>query len=69
MAKPKNTRGNPTLQAQALALSLHPWRNSELDWLRLEEAVTHLGASAPKAAKDAVASHTRSKKLLPNPFS
>lgn len=66
--KPVNTRGNATLHAQAVALSLHPWRNSETDWMRLEQAVTQLGASAPKAAKNALESHTRAKRALPNPF-
>jgi hypothetical protein len=38
------------------------------DWKELEEAVTQLGAAAPKAAKDAVASWKRSMRMMPNPF-
>lgn len=69
-AKPKgpSRRGNATLHAQAIALSLHPWNNTSTDWARLEDAVTQLGASAPKAAKAALASRGRAMKALPNPF-
>ena len=69
MAKPSQSkRGNAALHAQAIALSLHPWHNTASDWQRLEEAVTQLGAAAPKAAKVALASRQRSMQVLPNPF-
>lgn len=64
----KSGRGNNVLQAQALALSMHTWNNTPDDWARLEEAVTRLGASAPKAAKAALASYRHSMSKLPNPF-
>lgn len=67
-AKPASRRGNAELHAQAVALSLHPWNNSVADWQALESVVTQLGAAAPKAAKDAVASRQRSMKMMPNPF-
>lgn len=66
-AKP-NTRGNGALRAQALALSMHAWNNTVQDWQNLEEAVTRLGASAPKAAVNALASHKRSMQVLANPW-
>jgi hypothetical protein len=69
MAKAKpSRRGNAELHAQAVALSLHPWNNSVGDWAALEEVVTQLGAAAPKAAKEALASRQRSMKKLANPF-
>jgi hypothetical protein len=68
MTKAKSKRGNAALHAQALALSLHPWRNTVADWQALESVVTQLGAAAPAAAKRAVDSRKRSMKLLPNPF-
>lgn len=63
-----NTRGNGVLRAQALALSMHPWNNTVQDWANLEDAVTRLGASAPKAAVDALASRKRSMRILANPW-
>lgn len=67
-AKPNSRRGNAELHAQAVALSMHPWNNSVADWAALEQVVTQLGAAAPKAAKDALASWQRSMKKLANPF-
>lgn len=66
--KPNSKRGNAQLHAQATALSAAPWNNSVADWQALEGVVTQLGAAAPKAAKDAVASRQRSMKMMPNPF-
>lgn len=69
MAKAKpSRRGNAELHAQAVALSLHPWNNTVADWAALEEVVTQLGAAAPKAAKDALASRQRSMKVMKNPW-
>lgn len=68
MAKTNSKRGNAELHAQAVALSMHTWKNSQADWLALENVVTQLGAAAPRAAKDALASHQRSMKKMPNPF-
>lgn len=68
-SKPATKRGNAELHAQAIALSRHPWSNNSVaDWGTLDKVVTQLGAAAPKAAKDAVASRQRSMRLLPNPF-
>ena len=66
--KPASRRGNAELHAQAVALSLHLSNKSVADWQALEGVVTQLGAAAPKAAKDAVASRQRSMKMMPNPF-
>lgn len=63
-----NRRGNKELQAQCLALCLHSWNNSSDDWHRLEMAVTQLGAAAPARAKEALASHKRSMRILASPF-
>ena len=65
-----NQNGQPPGQrrARALALSTQSWNNTLADWNRLEEVVTQLGASAPKAAKDALTSWQRSMCKLPNPF-
>jgi hypothetical protein len=69
MAKAKpSRRGNAELHAQAVALSLHPWKNSVTEWKSLEDVVTQLGAAAPKAAKEALASWKRSMKKLENPW-
>lgn len=69
MAQKKSSkRGNTALHAQAIALSTHAWNNSLADWQNLDGVVTQLGAAAPKAAKDALASHKRSMHRLPNPF-
>ena len=66
--KPNSKRGNAELHAQVTALSASPWNNAVADWQALENVVTQLGAAAPKAAKDAVASRKRSMRLMPNPF-
>jgi dihydroxyacid dehydratase/phosphogluconate dehydratase len=70
MAKAKlaSRRGNAELHAQAIALSLHTWNNTVADWQALEEVVTQLGAAAPKAAKEALASRQRSMRKMPNPW-
>jgi hypothetical protein len=65
---PTSRRGNRELHAQALALSLHSWHNTREDWLRLEDCVTQLGASAPASAKRAIESYKRSMRVLANPF-
>jgi hypothetical protein len=67
-AKPASRRGNADLHAQAIALSLHPWSNTVADWQALEGIVTQLGAAAPRAAKEALASRQRSMRLMPNPW-
>jgi hypothetical protein len=68
-AKPKTSRrGNAELHAQAVALSKKPWSNSMTEWKDLEDVVTQLGAAAPKAAKEALASWKRSMKKLANPW-
>ncbi|WFU52359.1 hypothetical protein QA639_21875 [Bradyrhizobium pachyrhizi] len=61
----KNKRGNADLHAKANALMEQPVVG---DWHSLEQVVTQLGAAAPKAAKEAVASFQRSMLVLPNPF-
>jgi hypothetical protein len=61
-------RGNKELQAQCLALCLHSWNNTREDWMRLEQAVTQLGAAAPARAKQALASYQRSMRVMSNPF-
>jgi hypothetical protein len=61
-------RGNAELHAQALALATNAPNNSREDWLRLEAAVSQLGAAAPVRAKDAVASYSKSMRILGNPF-
>jgi hypothetical protein len=66
--KPNSKRGNPDLHAKAVSLSERPWKNSVSDWQELDEVVTQLGAAAPRAAKEALASRQRSMRLLPNPF-
>lgn len=66
--KPNSKRGNAELHAQAINLSEHPWSNSVADWQALEGVVTQLGAAAPKAAKEALASRQRSMRLMKNPF-
>ncbi|MCP1757905.1 hypothetical protein [Bradyrhizobium elkanii] len=67
-AKHTSKRGNADLHAQAITLSQRPWGNSAAEWKALEAVVTQLGAAAPKAAKEAIASRQRSMRLLPNPF-
>jgi hypothetical protein len=67
-SKTVSRRGNAELHAQALDLSPETWNNALPAWNRLEEVVTQLGAAAPKAAKDALASWHRSMRKLPNPF-
>ncbi|WGD50737.1 hypothetical protein QA641_34910 [Bradyrhizobium sp. CB1650] len=67
-AKSASRRGNAELHAQAVALSLHPWNNSMADWQALEDVITQLGAAAPKAAKEALASRQRSMRKMPNPW-
>lgn len=65
---PASRRGNAELHARAVALSLHPWNNSMADWQALEDVITQLGAAAPKAAKEALASRQRSMRKMPNPW-
>ena len=67
-SKPASKRGNADLHARATALSETRWNNTVADWQELENVVTQLGAAAPKAAREAVTSHKRSMRLMPNPF-
>jgi hypothetical protein len=53
---------------QALALSMHPWHNTADDWETLARLVFKLGRSAPKSARDALASYRKRTEALPNPF-
>jgi hypothetical protein len=66
--KPVSRRGNADLHAAVARLTERAWANTVADWKELEAAVTQLGAAAPKAAKDAVASWKRSMRMMPNPF-
>jgi hypothetical protein len=66
--RPASKRGNAELHAAATRLSEQAWANTVADWQELEQVVTQLGAAAPKAAKEALASRQRSMKMMPNPF-
>lgn len=66
--KPTSRRGNAELHAAATRLSERAWANTVADWQELEEVVTQLGAAAPRAAKEALASRLRSMRKMPNPF-
>ncbi|WP_396604934.1 hypothetical protein ACFLEY_22880 [Bradyrhizobium sp. YCK136] len=64
MAK-TSKRGNADLHAKASALMGQPVVG---DWQSLERVVTQLGAAAPRAAKEAVASYQNSMSKMPNPW-
>jgi hypothetical protein len=66
--KPASRRGNAELHAAVTRLTKRAWANTVADWQELEEAVTQLGAAAPKAAKEALASRLRSMKVMQNPW-
>lgn len=53
---------------QAIALSLHSWNNTAGDWETLAALVFKLGASAPKAAREALTNRRKRSQALPNPF-
>ncbi|GAA0005400.1 hypothetical protein [Bradyrhizobium elkanii] len=65
MSRKVTKRGNADLHARANALMEQPVVG---DWHSLERVVTQLGAAAPRAAKEALASFQNSMLKLPNPF-
>nr|WP_166309081.1 hypothetical protein [Bradyrhizobium sp. 2S1]MCK7664805.1 hypothetical protein [Bradyrhizobium sp. 2S1] len=65
MSSKATKRGNADLHAKANALMEQPVIG---DWHSLERVVTQLGAAAPRAAKEALASFQKSMLKLPNSF-